>query len=78
MYDDLNLALMRTRSFENGIFIVFTHPLQSLIAGPVGNVITNNEDENDTFAITEIDLSQATGSKNNHILDRRTDIYKIT
>ncbi len=76
MYDDLNLAMMRTRSFENGIFIVFTHPHQSLITGPNGNVITNNEDENDNYTITEIDLTEATGSKNNHILDRRTELYK--
>jgi predicted amidohydrolase len=33
---DLNLAMMRTRSYENEIFVVFTHPQQSLITGPGG------------------------------------------
>ena len=36
MHDDLNLCMMKTRSYENGIFIVFTHPGQSLITDPKG------------------------------------------
>ena len=58
--NDLNLAMMRTRAYENGIYIAFTHPAQSLITGPVGKVIQNNEDKNEHFTITEIDLSKAT------------------
>ena len=75
---DLNLAMMRTRSFENGIFIAFTHPRQSLITGPAGNVVTNQENDGDEFTLTEIDLSLATGKENNHILDRRVDLYEMS
>ncbi len=75
---DLNLAMMRTRSFENGIFIAFTHPRQSLITGPVGDIIINNENDSDEFTLTEIDLSLATGKENNHLLDRRVDLYEMS
>ena len=59
MHGDLNLCMMRTRSYENGIFIIFTHPGQALITDPKGQVICNNEDKSKTFAVTQIDLAQA-------------------
>ena len=77
MHGDLNLCMMRTRSYENGIFIVFTHPGQSLITGPGGAVVCNNEKKNQSFTITEIDLSRALADKSGHILDRRTDVYSL-
>jgi len=75
MHGDLNLCMMRTRSFENGIYIAFTHPGQSLITGPRGNVICNNVDEKQAFSITEIDLSNSLLS--GHLRDRRTDVYRL-
>jgi len=77
MHGDLNLCMMRTRSYENGIFIVFTHPGQSLITGPSGAVVCNNEDESQTYTVTEIDLSKALADKSGHIVDRRPDVYKL-
>jgi omega-amidase len=77
MHGDLNLCMMRTRSYENGIFIVFTHPGQSLITGPDGAVVCNNRDEDRTYTVTEIDLSKAPADTSGHITDRRTDVYKL-
>lgn len=77
MHGDLNLCMMRTRSYENGIFIVFTHPGQALITGPEGQVVCNNEDQSKTFVVTQIDLSQAPANKGGHIPDRRPDVYKL-
>ena len=77
MHGDLNLCMMRTRSYENGIFIVFTHPEQSLITGPKGAVVCNNRDEARKYTVTEIDLSQAPANTGGHIVDRRPDIYKL-
>ncbi len=77
MHGDLNLCMMRTRSYENGIFIVFTHPGQSLITGPNGAVVCNNEDKSQTYAVTEIDLSKALADKSGHIVDRRPDVYNL-
>ncbi len=77
MHGELNLCMMRTRSYENGIYIAFTHPGQSLITDPRGAVACNNEDENETYTVTEIDLSKAPANKGGHIVDRRTDVYKL-
>ncbi len=77
MHGELNLCMMRTRSYENGIYIAFTHPGQSLITDPRGAVACNNEDEDETYTVTEIDLSKAPANKGGHIVDRRTDVYKL-
>ena len=75
MSDDLNLAIMRTRAYENGVYICFTHPRQSLITGPDGQVTTNNEDPAKNFTISEIDISKSSGAKNIHVAYGRDDIY---
>jgi predicted amidohydrolase len=77
MHGELNLCMMRTRSYENGIYIVFTHPGQSLITNHRGAVVCNNEDKNKTYTVTEIDLSRAPANKGGHIVDRRPDVYKL-
>ena len=77
MHGDLNLCMMRTRSYENGIYIVFTHPGQALITNHKGAVVCNSEDDTKTYAVTEIDLSKAPTNKGGHIVDRRTDVYKL-
>jgi len=54
-----------------------THPGQSLITGPNGAVVCNNEDKSQTYTVTEIDLSKALADKSQHIVDRRPDVYKL-
>lgn len=76
-HNDLNLCMMRTRSYENGIFIVFTHPGQALITDPRGNVVCKNDDPKKNYTVTEIDLSKAPANKGGHIPDRRPDVYKL-
>jgi predicted amidohydrolase len=77
MHGELNLCMMRTRSYENGIYIVFTHPGQSLITDPKGAVTCNDEDKDKTCTLTEIDLAKAPANKGGHIADRRPDVYKL-
>ncbi|QDT98217.1 carbon-nitrogen hydrolase family protein [Gimesia aquarii] len=77
-HNDLNEAMMRTRSYENQCFIAFTHPKQSLVTGPRGQVLANQDDKNDKddapqILICDINLSQA--KENNHLQDRRPEIY---
>ena len=80
MHNDLNLAMMRTRAYENGLFIVFTHPVQSLITGPGGEVLVNNTDDAARFTITEIDLSSVDAARTRdypaHLRDRRPEVYE--
>lgn len=69
---------MRARSFENECFIAFTHPSQSLVTGPDGSVVSNNTDDQATYAVTEIDLSDVDAARElvlSHLKDRRTDLY---
>ncbi len=77
MHGELNLCMMRTRAYENGIFIVFTHPGQSLITGPNGAVVCNDRSESRRYTLTEIDLSKAPANTGGHIVDRRPDLYKL-
>jgi len=75
---DLNLAMMRTRAYENEIFIAFTHPKESLITGPAGEVVVDDRRRNCRFAVTAIDLAavdKVHAGRHSHLKDRRTDIY---
>ncbi|UCC97116.1 MAG: carbon-nitrogen hydrolase family protein [Phycisphaerales bacterium] len=77
MHGELNLCMMRTRAYENGIYIVFTHPGQALITDPKGAVLHNSVDKEQTYTVTEIDLSRAVANKGGHIVDRRADVYEL-
>jgi predicted amidohydrolase len=80
MSGEKNLWMMRTRSYESEIFIVFTHPRQALITSPTGEVVCNNEDEKAAYAVTEIDLSEVERIREApmaHLKDRRPDIYAL-
>lgn len=79
MHNENNLRMMQTRSYESEIFIAFTHPQQSLVTDPKGNIIVNNEDEKDSFTISEIDISlvdQVRFGESAHLKDRRLDAYE--
>ncbi len=77
-FNDLNEAMMRTRSYENQCFIAFTHPKQSLVTDPRGKVVAKQdglEREADVprILVCDVDLSQA--KDDNHLKDRRPEIY---
>jgi len=78
MHNELNLAMMQTRSFESECFIIFTHPAQSLITGPGGRIITNEEDKKVSVAVTRINLSLVERARKNpcsHLKNRRPELY---
>lgn len=68
---DFNTAMLRTRGYENQCYVAFTHPAESLLVDPGGGVV--HRDENDGITIADIDLTKA--EDNNHLRDRRPDIY---
>ena len=79
MYDGRNLRMMQTRSYESEVFIVFTHPRQSLITDPHGDIVIDNKDDKVSITITEIDLSltdQVRSGESAHLKDRRPDVYE--
>ncbi len=79
MHDERNLTMMRTRSYESEIFIVFTHPRQSLITGPEGEVITNEKHKSRKLVVTEINLDRVDKVRSgecSHLRDLRKDVYQ--
>ena len=78
---DLNEAMMRTRAYENDLFIVFTHPKQSLVTGPDGAIVHNSRNDAESFTLTEIDLSAVEEIRApdtlSHLRSRRPDVYEL-
>ena len=42
MWGRMNDALLRTRCYENGVFLVFAHPRDGLVIDPGGRIIAAN------------------------------------
>lgn len=79
MHDEMNLCMMRTRSYESELYIAFTHPLQSLVTGPRGNVVSDNRAQNDDVTIVQVDLSEVDTVRSGpsaHLRDRRPVAYR--
>jgi predicted amidohydrolase len=72
---DLNTCIVRTRSYENEMFIVFTHPDEALITDPAGAVICQETAEAVRFVSTEIEFNQA--PEFSHLNYRRADVYQL-
>lgn len=77
-HSERNLHMMETRAYESEIFIAFTHPAQSLITGPEGEIVVNDRSEDAPFSVSEIDLArvdQRRARETSHLGYRRTDLY---
>ena len=73
-YNELNDALMRTRAFENGVWVAFVHPKRALIIDPQGKVVAQNKGEDDQLVYGKITLNQRVGA--GPIRDRKPEIYR--
>jgi len=73
MHHDLNRAMMRTRSYENGVFICFAHPKQALVTAPDGSVDAELTSDVPDVLVHDIDLNRC---DTRHLDDRRPDIYE--
>lgn len=73
MHGDWNLKIMQVRAWENQCFIAFTHPEQTLMLDPGGDVLLKVDDGAPGYSITTIDLREA--KDDNHIQDRRPELY---
>jgi predicted amidohydrolase len=77
-HSELNQRMMQTRSYESEVFIVFTHPTQSLVTAPNGEIVIDDRSEDTTFAVSDINLSDADAARageQSHLRYRRTDLY---
>ena len=66
---------MRTRSYENQMFVCFAHPNVALIAGPRGEVAAKLLSNAPDVLIHEIDLKDV--SDENHLSNRRPELYGV-
>ena len=55
---DLNTAIMRTRAYENGIPICFTHPTQSLICDGRGEVVAFLESSDHAVLVHDVEIHE--------------------
>jgi predicted amidohydrolase len=79
-HDDKNLHMMQTRSFESESFIAFTHPSQSLVTDPTGEIVINETSDEIEFVVSEIDLDQVDrvrAGEGAHLGYRRPDLYEL-
>jgi predicted amidohydrolase len=78
IHNDKNMHMMQTRSYESELFIAFTHPMQSLLTDPTGQIICNETRKQVTFTMCEIDLLEADkvrAGDSAHLKDRRPELY---
>lgn len=66
---------MRTRSYENQMFVCFTHPEVALITDPRGGVEAKLQSSRPDVLVHDIDLTRVTDG--NHLADRRPELYGI-
>jgi predicted amidohydrolase len=74
MCHEANEWWMRTRSYENQCFIAFAHPKVGFVAGPRGDLAAKADGDAPGFLLSDVDLAEA--KDDNHIRDRRPELYR--
>ena len=64
---------MRTRAYENGVYVVFVHPKRCLIIDPRGTIIASDTGDIDQIVTAAIKLDSRIGS--GPIRARRPEMY---
>ena len=65
--------MMRTRAYENSVYVAHVHPKNTFVVDPGGNIIAQEEGEHEAMLIAEITLDDRIGD--GPIRDRRPEIY---
>ncbi len=66
---------MRTRSYENQMYVCFAHPGVALITGPGGQLDAKLHSNVADVLVHDVDLESVTDG--NHLADRRPELYGI-
>ena len=75
MWHEANEWWMRTRSYENQMFVCFAHPKVALITDPRGEVAAKLLSNAPDVLIHEVDLQDV--SDENHLSNRRPELYGV-
>jgi predicted amidohydrolase len=70
-----NEALLRTRAWENSVWVVYVRQNQALVINPSGKIIARDKGQGDELVLARIDLGGEQGT--GEIFERRSpDIYR--
>jgi len=72
-HGEMNEIMMRTRAYENSVFVAFVHPERCLIIDPKGAIIASDVGDKDQIVTARIELDERIGKGT--IRDRRPDLY---
>jgi predicted amidohydrolase len=72
-YGEMNDVMMRTRAYENSVYVAFVHPKRCLIVDPKGAVIAKDDGKDDQIVYADIKLDDRIGK--GPIQSRRPGIY---
>jgi beta-ureidopropionase len=73
-HGDMNEAMMRTRAFENSVWVAFVHPQQCLIIDPRGNVVARDSGDRDQVVAARVTFDGRIGQGAIH--SRKPDLYR--
>jgi len=71
---EMNDAMMRTRAFENSVWVLFVHPKRCLIINPLGTIVAQDNGNGDQIVKARIELDERMGK--GAIRSRRPDVYR--
>ncbi|MBI3698378.1 MAG: carbon-nitrogen hydrolase family protein [Acidobacteria bacterium] len=72
-HGEMNDVMMRTRAYENSVWVAFVHPKRCLFIDPRGNVIAKDSGEGDQIVTAQIKLDHRVGR--GPIQNRRPELY---
>jgi predicted amidohydrolase len=73
-YGEMNDAMMRTRAYENSVYVAFVHPKSVLVIEPNGVITSRDAGDSDQIVYARIRLDARIGRGT--IAGRRPGIYK--
>lgn len=73
MCGEINDAMMRTRAYENGVYVLFVHPKRCLIIDPGGKIVAEDLGRADSVVSAQIELADF--SQLSPIQYRRPELY---
>ncbi len=74
MHGEMNDAMMRTRAFENSVWVLFVHPERCLIINPQGTIVAQDNGKGDQIVKARIVLDEQIGK--GAIRHRRPNVYQ--
>ena len=73
-HGEMNDAMMRTRAFENSVWVAFVHPQRCLIIDPQGNIVARDTGDSDQIVTARVTIDNRIGKGAIH--SRKPDLYR--